>query len=227
MPVKPKAEQRELLARKEGEHLTVDKYLAREPEIDCRIVDAAAALLRQHGFANVRMQDIGVAVGLSKAGLYHHCPSKEELLADIVRLCGELPAIQLQSVQERDGPPQDKLKAFVVSRMETILAHQDFFTVIWQERQFINRTASPTWRSEPRPIAAMSDNHQGSEERASCPFYRRSASSHARLGRHDRLGIPLVPRKRRREPTEIGLAFWILREVRPKWGDALAQLDSD
>src|SRR4051812_11092518 len=79
-------------------------------------------------------QDIGLAVGLSKAGLYHHCPSKEVLLPNIVRLCGELLTIQLQSAQSLPVSPAEKLKAFVVSRMETIARHQDFFTVIWQER---------------------------------------------------------------------------------------------
>jgi AcrR family transcriptional regulator len=139
MPTKPKLRQRKPAAAQKDE-LTIERYLAREPETDCRIVDAAAALFRQHGFANVRMQDIGIAVGLSKAGLYHHCPSKEELLASIVRLCGELLAIQLRSVQSRDASSAERLKAFVVSRMETIARHQDFFTVIWQERPFINRT---------------------------------------------------------------------------------------
>jgi AcrR family transcriptional regulator len=123
----------------ENQPVNVERYLARDPDIDCRIIDAAAALFRQHGFANVRMQDIGSAVGLSKAGLYHHCPSKDVLLADIVRLCGELLAIQLAAVQASTARPSEKLRTFVVSRMETIARYQDFFTVIWQERPFINR----------------------------------------------------------------------------------------
>jgi AcrR family transcriptional regulator len=139
MALKAKLKPRKSAAANKENELTVERYLAHEQDIDCRIVDAAAALFRQHGFANVRMQDISFAVGLSKAGLYHHCPSKEELLADIVRLCGELLAIQLRTVEEMKVAPEEKLKAFVVSRMETILAHQDFFTVIWQERPFINR----------------------------------------------------------------------------------------
>jgi len=139
MPAKAKLMPRRPAQANKADVLTVERYLARESDIDCRIIDAAAELFRRHGFANVRMQDIGLAVGLSKAGLYHHCPSKEELLADIVRLCGELLAIQLRTVQAMEGAPEEKLKAFIVSRMETILAHQDFFTVIWQERPFINR----------------------------------------------------------------------------------------
>jgi TetR/AcrR family transcriptional regulator, cholesterol catabolism regulator len=138
MPAKPKLRLRSQ-APSQDEPLTVERYLTYRSNVDNRILDAAAALFRKHGFSNVRMQDIGLAVGLSKAGLYHHCPSKEELLADIVRLCGELLTIQLQSVQALSAPPKEKLKAFVVSRMETIARHQDFFTVIWQERPFIDR----------------------------------------------------------------------------------------
>lgn len=119
--------------------ISVEDYLARRSVIECDIIDAAASLFRKRGFANVRMQDIGHAVGLSKAGLYHHCPSKESLLADIVRLCGELLTIQLQSAQSLHKPPKERLKAFVVSRMESIARHQDLFTIIWQERPFINR----------------------------------------------------------------------------------------
>jgi len=139
MPAKPKMRLRSH-APSQDESLTVERYLMYRSNVANRILDAAAALFRKHGFANVRMQDIGLAVGLSKAGLYHHCPSKEELLADIVRLCGELLTIQLLSVQALSASPKEKLKAFVVSRMETIASHQDFFTVIWQERPFINRS---------------------------------------------------------------------------------------
>jgi AcrR family transcriptional regulator len=138
MPAKAEQRPRNQVHSQSGA-MTVRRYLAREPEMECRIIDAAASLFRQHGFANVRMQDIGMAVGLSKAGLYHHCPSKEELLAAIVRLCGELLTIQLDSACSLDASPIDKLEAFVVSRMETIARYQDFFTVIWQERPFINR----------------------------------------------------------------------------------------
>lgn len=138
MSSKPKTKSRRP-APATPQSITVEDYLARRSEIDCDIIDAAASLFRKRGFANVRMQDIGLAVGLSKAGLYHHCPSKELLLADIVHLCGELLTIQLQSAQSLANSPKMRLKAFVVSRMETIAQHQDFFTIIWQERPFINR----------------------------------------------------------------------------------------
>jgi len=86
------------------------------------------------------MKDIGRAIGLSKAGLYHHCPSKDRLLADIVRLAGELLLRQLESAKSSADSSGQRIRMFIITRMETIARYQDLFTVIWQERPFINRT---------------------------------------------------------------------------------------
>jgi AcrR family transcriptional regulator len=126
--------------RNHGFALSIDDYLSGDPEIHCRIIDAAAQLFRRHGFSTVTMQDIGQAIGLSKAGLYHHCPSKGQLLAQIVRLAGELLMRQLEYAKASTDAHGQRLRMFVITRMETIARYQDLFTVIWQERPFINRT---------------------------------------------------------------------------------------
>ncbi|WP_018685297.1 TetR/AcrR family transcriptional regulator [Actinokineospora enzanensis] len=48
-------------------------------EVDERILDRAAALFAQHGYAATSLQALADAVGLSKPGLLHHFPSKEAL----------------------------------------------------------------------------------------------------------------------------------------------------
>jgi AcrR family transcriptional regulator len=48
------------------------------------ILDRAAALFAQRGFGKTSVADVAAAVGLSKAGLLHHFPSKESL-QDAVR----------------------------------------------------------------------------------------------------------------------------------------------
>ena len=47
-----------------------------------RIVETAAPLFNQRGFAGCSMQDIMEATGLKKGGLYRHFSSKEELAAE-------------------------------------------------------------------------------------------------------------------------------------------------
>lgn len=47
-----------------------------------RIVEAAAPIFNQRGFAGCSMQDLMEATGLEKGGLYRHFNSKEELAAE-------------------------------------------------------------------------------------------------------------------------------------------------
>lgn len=50
-----------------------------------RIVELAAPLFNQRGFAGCSMQDILQATGLKKGGIYRHFSSKEELAAEALR----------------------------------------------------------------------------------------------------------------------------------------------
>jgi TetR/AcrR family transcriptional repressor of nem operon len=49
------------------------------------IIEKAAPLFNQHGFAGCSMGDIMAATGLEKGGLYRHFPSKEALAAEAFR----------------------------------------------------------------------------------------------------------------------------------------------
>ena len=49
------------------------------------IIEKAAPLLNQRGFAGCSMADIMEATGLEKGGLYRHFSSKEELAAEVFR----------------------------------------------------------------------------------------------------------------------------------------------
>ncbi|MDP9642491.1 AcrR family transcriptional regulator [Actinopolyspora lacussalsi] len=48
-------------------------------QVDEEILDRAAELFAQHGFAQTSLKALAEAVGLSKAGLLHHYPSKEAI----------------------------------------------------------------------------------------------------------------------------------------------------
>jgi len=48
------------------------------------ILETAARLMCEKGYLGASLQDIATACGLTKAGLYHHCRSKEDLLLEIM-----------------------------------------------------------------------------------------------------------------------------------------------
>ena len=49
-----------------------------------QILETAARLIREKGYQATALRDIADACGLTKAGLYHHCRSKEHLLLEIM-----------------------------------------------------------------------------------------------------------------------------------------------
>lgn len=59
-------------------------------QADEHIVDRAAALFARHGFAQTSVQSVADAVGLSKAGLLHHFPSKQALWDAVLVHAGAL-----------------------------------------------------------------------------------------------------------------------------------------
>lgn len=49
-----------------------------------RILDAATKLFEQRGFAGTSIRELAVLCGMTKAALYYHFPSKEEVLQALV-----------------------------------------------------------------------------------------------------------------------------------------------
>ena len=91
-------------------------------QIDDGILDHAAALFARRGFAKTSVQDVADAVGLSKAGLLHHFPSKEALYAAVLGQAEALGVRVLDAVRELPlGPARDRQAVEVM--VDVALAH--------------------------------------------------------------------------------------------------------
>jgi AcrR family transcriptional regulator len=91
-------------------------------QIDAGILDRAAALFAQRGFAKTSVADVAAAVGLSKAGLLHHFPSKEAL-HDAVRAQAEALGERVLG-QVRDLPEGvDRDRRALEALVDVALAH--------------------------------------------------------------------------------------------------------
>jgi AcrR family transcriptional regulator len=78
-------------------------------QADEQILDRAAALFARQGFAKTSVQDIADAVGLSKAGLLHHFPSKDALQAAVLEQSDRLGQQVVDQVQHLPvGPERDR-----------------------------------------------------------------------------------------------------------------------
>ena len=91
-------------------------------QADEQILDRAAALFARHGFAHTSVQAVADAVGLSKAGLLHHFPSKDALHAAVLAQSTALGQQVLDRVEPLPlGPERDRRA--VEAMVDVAMAH--------------------------------------------------------------------------------------------------------
>jgi len=91
-------------------------------QIDEGILDRAASLFARHGFEQTSLQAIADAVGLSKAGLLHHFPSKDALHEAVLGFADTLGQRVLEQVRDLPlGAARDRRA--VETLIDVALAH--------------------------------------------------------------------------------------------------------
>ena len=65
-------------------HAPITRQALRSTRARARIVEAALAMFARDGYAHATMDDVCLAAGLSKGGLYHHFPTKPAVLCAVI-----------------------------------------------------------------------------------------------------------------------------------------------
>jgi len=99
----------------------------------CRV---AARVFYEKGYDGASMQDISEAVGLTKAGLYHHVGSKDRLLFEIMNygmdILDETVLRKVKDIQD----PREKLRQTIIGHIDLIVRARDQeITVILHENR--------------------------------------------------------------------------------------------
>jgi AcrR family transcriptional regulator len=117
---------------------------ARSLERRQRLLDATRELLRQDGWHNVAISDIGAAAGISGPAVYRHFRSKEELLvAALDHAAGRL----WSGLPDDDGrPAPDLLVAYVDSHVAFAVENSDIIELWYQEARHLPKPARTAQR---------------------------------------------------------------------------------
>jgi AcrR family transcriptional regulator len=94
-----------------------------------QIMDVAADLFAERGFHRVTVDDLGAALGVSGPALYHHFPSKEALLGDMLVSISEQLLEGGRSRIDRAGTPDDALVALLRGHIHFALDRTSLITV--------------------------------------------------------------------------------------------------
>lgn len=102
------------------------------------LLTAAARQMAERGYAGVRLEDIGGAVGVSGPAMYRHFSSKSELLDEmLLDISRRLHSGGLEVVQ-RGGTPTEILDALIAFHIDVLVTKPDLITV--QDRDLSSLT---------------------------------------------------------------------------------------
>ena len=77
------------------------------------ILEVAADLLQTRSFSSFSYQDISDRIGISKASLHHHFPSKEDLAVALADRYAAQTRSALEEISRRYRKPWDQLEAYI------------------------------------------------------------------------------------------------------------------
>lgn len=97
----------------------------------------AASLMVQRGYAGTSMGDLAEAVGMTKAGLYHHIKSKQEMLFQILLFA--MKGLEREVIEPtRDiSDPEERLRVMIRLHVRGLFRHGLEFTLLFPERQHL------------------------------------------------------------------------------------------
>jgi AcrR family transcriptional regulator len=84
-----------------------------EPASRARILDAALALMSEHGVSGTSMRQLAGESGLNVATLYHYFPSKADVLRAVIDERSLFDRMQLEPPVGRTGSPAERLEALL------------------------------------------------------------------------------------------------------------------
>lgn len=77
-----------------------------------QILEVAAELLQTKGFSGFSYADLSVRLGITKASIHHHFPSKSDLGLSLVGHFGEILGSHIATLDQNSQRPQDRLDGY-------------------------------------------------------------------------------------------------------------------
>ena len=159
-----------------------------------RILRAAAALFREQGFNRASMRDLADRVGIHKSSLYHHFPSKQALLLEILETTVDRSVPALAAIADSGLPAAQRLRRAVANHVTELIADQDNVACFIEEGRYLDRRYMEIY-------IAKRDHYEG--------HFRRIIGDGVRSGEFAPVSVRLA------SLAILGMCNWVARWWRP------------
>jgi AcrR family transcriptional regulator len=129
-----------------------------DTRFDRRLADVlkhAARIFCEKGYEGASMRDLSRATGMSLAGLYHYCSSKEELLYLIQKHAFRTIIDNLKVHLEGVSGSEERVRVFIENHLEYFLANKDAMKVLVHEDETLKNGRGVEVRAIKREYYAL------------------------------------------------------------------------
>ena len=100
---------------------------------EAAILEAAVNLFSEFGYDRVSMRQIAQAARVSKANIYHHFDSKEQLYLSILKDSTERFSLLLDRLAADEGSFEDRLRSFAKAHLENVFENAGTVRLVLRE----------------------------------------------------------------------------------------------
>jgi len=105
----------------------------KEQEFKDHIINKASEIFSRFGFNKTTMKDIATSVHKAKSSIYYYFPSKLEILRAVIdRESESMKQELIKSIKDQETP-QDKLRAYVMTRINFLTKTVNFYNNVVDE----------------------------------------------------------------------------------------------
>src|ERR1700734_1915400 len=104
------------------------------------ILDHATEVFCRKGYQGASMRDLSRATGMSLAGLYHYCESKERLLFLIQKHTFTTILDELKARLENVSDPEQRIRIFILNHLEYFVSNQPGLKVLSHEDESLKKS---------------------------------------------------------------------------------------
>ncbi len=104
-------------------------HASARPDSRRLVLDQAARLFRERGYAETSLRDIAAACGMKTASLYYHFASKEEIVAEVLNIGVATVCAEVRRRVDASGsgaPPAERLRAAISGHLHALLELDDY-----------------------------------------------------------------------------------------------------
>lgn len=95
-----------------------------------QILNAALEAFHAKGYGQTSVRDLGNAVGMSVAGMYHYFSTKEDILFAIIDNSVDRLLVGLEGARRSAESPEDRLRAMLAETVRIVIEHREEIRIL-------------------------------------------------------------------------------------------------